>query len=234
MADVNVGELYDLYVKAFEAGNVDPGPFTSQVEGEDRADLETMIENFLVSTPAAEWDEAAYRESISFRMAPEVVASLSGTSGDLPEVLVGLRVRMKIKVGEVENRLAKLLGARSPEEVELVRDYYHQLEYGTLPARPVSDKVFAALADIFKTSAGKLRAAGEALGPQPDHVGGPVYARVAGAVRQKKGMMSPGSLESTEMADAMAPAPAEPASKLERLKERKRSHIDDLFLGDAG
>lgn len=222
MSDLNVGELYDLYVKAFTAGDVDPGPFTSQVEGEDRTELETMIENFLVTTPSAEWDEAAYLESISLRMAPEVAASLSGSSGELPEVLKGLRVRLRIKVSAVVAQLAEMLDAKGREEEEQVADYYHQLEYGTLPARTVSDRVFEALGRIYEVPAAKLRAAGEALGPQHDHPGGPVYARVAGSLSDK-GQASPSfpSVESKKQ-------------YIEDMREKKRNRIDDLFLGESG
>lgn len=228
MSDEMLDELYDGYVAAFRSGRTDPTPFTSQLEGEDRAELETLIELFLDQEPPKEFDEAAYRDSFSARMSSEVAASLAGTSGQLPLVLVQLRKQQQILVGDVQEQLAEALGAQSEFEKELVGDYYHQLEYGTLPARPVSDRVFDALAKIYRTSAERLRAAGEALGPQPDHFGGPVYARVVGQ-QAVPGQASPAP--DSSMADRLSESRV--ASEMRRLRSHKRTMIDDLFLGDS-
>ena len=228
MSDEMLDELYDGYVAAFRSGRTDPTPFTSQLEGEDRAELETLIELFLDQEPPKEFDEAAYRDSFSARMSSEVAASLAGTSGQLPLVLVQLRKQQQILVGDVQEQLAEALGAQSEFERELVGDYYHQLEYGTLPARPVSDRVFDALAKIYRTSAERLRAAGEALGPQPDHFGGPVYARVVGP-QAVPGQASPAP--DSSMADRLSESRV--ASEMRRLRSQKRTMIDDLFLGDS-
>lgn len=228
MSDEMLDELYDAYVTAFRSGRTDPTPFTSQLEGEDRAELETLIELFLDQEPPKEFNEDAYRESFSARMSSEVAASLAGTSGQLPVVLVQLRKKQQILVGDVEEQLADALGARSEFERGQVGDYYHRLEYGTLPARPVSDRVFEALAKIYRTSADRLRAAGEALGPQPDHYGGPVYARVVGPT-PKPGQVSP-SVESS-LSDRFSESRV--ADEMRRLRSNKRTMIDDLFLGDS-
>ena len=68
MSDEMLDELYDGYVTAFRSGRTDPTPFTSQLEGEDRAELETLIELFLDQEPPKEFNEDAYRESFSARM----------------------------------------------------------------------------------------------------------------------------------------------------------------------
>lgn len=232
MGDEMVDRLYDEYVAAYRAGDFDPAPFTSKVEGEDRTELVNLIELFVDQEPPTVFDPEAYRNSFSSKMSNEVAASLSGTSGQLPMMLVRLRTKNRILVNEVETKLALALGAHGEFEQDQVRDYYHQLEYGTLPAQPVSDQVFEALANIYRTSAGKLRAAGEALGPQPDHFGGPVYARVAGTepASAQASMSFDSALESS-LADEESENAV--AGKLRQLHSRKRTWIDDLFLGDS-
>lgn len=217
-----ISELFDSYVASYRAGDGDPQPFTEQLEGADRLELQSLIEMFLDRVPDIDFNESDYADSVSARVAQEVAASLAGPSGQLPVLLAGLRRRLQIKVERVNRELAEELGATDEHEQAQVADYYHQLEYGTLPARPVSDRVFDALGRIYKVPAAKLRAAGEALGPQHDHLGGPVYARVAGSLADK-GQAAPGlyPMESKKQF-------------IEDMREKKRSRIDDLFLGESG
>ena len=45
-----------------------------------------------------------------------------------------------------------------------VAGYYHEMEQGTLDSRGVSERVLAALGEIYGTTAEKLREIGEPLG----------------------------------------------------------------------
>ena len=111
-------------------------------------------------------------------------------------------------------RLSAALGAAGREQK--VAAYYHEMEQGSLDSSGVSDRVLAALGEIYSTTAEKLREIGEPEGgPPPAAAGAPAPA------------MARTTLHSVdyELADPGAPR-SEPVAPAE-----ERDEIDELFTG---
>ncbi len=169
---------FDEYVAAFKAGDGDPTPFLERFQGEDRRELEVLVDTFLESGPRAKVDLSGQPDEQVEAVADAVMARISGRSGALAELLLGLRGELLLKQSDVVSELATAFDA-SPEEREKIDGYYHDLEWGTLPASGVGDGVLDTLARILKTNRERLREAGRALGPSQASATGPVFARMA-------------------------------------------------------
>jgi hypothetical protein len=76
-------------------------------------------------------------------------------------------------------RLAQALGVAGREQK--VATYYHRMETGRLASEGVSSRVLEALSQIVGVPVERLRAAGQALLPEPPASPGTVFARTAGA-----------------------------------------------------
>ncbi len=87
------------------------------------------------------------------------------------------RERAKIERSQVAKRLAAALGVGEREEK--VRNYYHDMEYGLIPASGVSERVLDALGEIVGVAAETIRNAGRALGPGQAPAAGTAFARTA-------------------------------------------------------
>ena len=214
MADVL--ELLSEYIAEHRAGGkADPLEYLNRVDGTDRQELLELIDAYLARSPGQEWDPEAFQGSAAQRAADAVTRSLAGSAGWWPTVLPRLRVAAQLKRDEVVARLAEALGAKGREDK--VGSYYHAMEHGTLPSEGVSQRVLEALAQIYDSSAERLRELGKPLaegaaGPAP---GAPAMARKA--------------FPDERYAPA---APAEEAAdRPEPVAPADRDEIDELFTG---
>lgn len=196
-----VEQLLEQYAESVRSGDSDPTPFLDQVEGGDRQRLERGIELFHMATPPEdldrprEWDPIAFRGSLAERIVGEVVEETRCPSGEWPDLLPRLMVDQELEREVVVERLARGLGAGEPDQVEKVGEYFHDMTWGTLDARGVTDAVLDRLAEILDTSREVLRQAGESLGRRhPDGSGGAVFARRPSveSLNFRKSIASPG------------------------------------------
>lgn len=213
MAD-DVKKLLSEYIAEHRAGGeADPVAFVERAQGADRNELAALIDAYLERSPGRDWDPAAYQGSEAERVADELGRSLLGTAGLWPTILPRLRKQARLTRGQVVERLSAALGAKGREEK--VGGYYHGMEHGTLESSGVSERVLAALGEIYGTSAEKLREFGEPLGG-----GGlgdaPVMARLAKIDPDYAGAP-------LEAPAADRAAPVAPAGDLDE--------IDELFTG---
>ena len=179
-----VDQLLEQYAASARAGDADPTPFLDQVEGGERDRLERRIELFHMASPLEgadsprAWDATEYAGSPAERIVGEVVEGTRCPSGEWPELLPELMAERELEREVVVERLAVGIGAREPAQVEKVGEYFHDMTWGTLDARGVTDTVLDRLAEILDTSKDVLRQAGEALGRRrPGEAEGAVFAR---------------------------------------------------------
>ncbi|MGK2955855.1 MAG: hypothetical protein ACSLFI_09335 [Solirubrobacterales bacterium] len=172
----SVDSAFEAYIEAFKAGDVDPNPFFERVDASERPQLEFLIDAFLEEAPVPEFSELAFESSGARELANSLIAGIGGRSGQWPVLLPRLRNEAKLSREEVMSGLATALGAEG-EEVEKVGDYYHDMEWGSLPAKGVTGQVLEALAKIYRTSAETLREAGQQLGPESPRQSGLIFAR---------------------------------------------------------
>ena len=171
-----------------------------------------LIDGYLARSPGAEWDPGAFAGSAAERVADEVGRALHGTAGLWPAMLPRLRKRARLTRPQVVERLAATLGAGGREQK--VAGYYHEMEQGTLDSRRVSERVLAALGEIYGTTAEKLREIGEPLGTGTSAAGAP-----APAMTRKAKPAPEYAVEDRELrAEPVAPA-------------EERDEIDELFTG---
>lgn len=215
MADVN--QLFGEFIKAHLAGsNPDPWEYVGRLEGDERTELEELIDAYYVDAPPRQWDAEAFRGSAAERIADSIDRSFRGQAGWWPAVLPRLRDKARLKRSEVVKRLAKALGVGDREQK--VAGYYHEMEHGLLPSERVSKKVLDALAGIVGTTGDALRKAGRPLTPEisSQDAADAVFARTAHP--QEEWTHTAGALAQ----EADAPAPAD---------RTDWDEVDELFLG---
>ena len=128
-------------------------------------------------------------------------------------MLPRLRKQARLTRAQVVERLSAALGAGGREQK--VAGYYHEMEQGTLDSRRVSERVLAALGEIYGTTAEKLREIGEPLGTGPPAAGAPAPAMMRKATPAPEyARRGPRELR----AEPVAPA-------------EERDEIDELFTG---
>jgi hypothetical protein len=172
----SVDNAFEAYIEAFRAGDVDPNPFFERVDESERPQLEFLIDAFLEEAPVPEFSDLAFEASGAREMANSVMAGIGGRSGQWPVLLPKLRNEARLSREEVMSNLAAALGAEGAE-AEKVGDYYHDMEWGSLPAKGVTGQVLEALAKIYRTTAGTLRESGRQLGPESPRQSGLIVAR---------------------------------------------------------
>lgn len=208
MADLE--KLRDEFAAAFAAGqSPDPTEWLAQVGDDERQELESLIDHYLMTAPRRAWDAEAYEHSLAKVAVDRAFESREGVSGSWPELLPRLRDRARIKRAELVERLTAKLGETDSAKVGV---YYNRMEHGALPADGVSATVLTALADLVGTSAAALRAAG-ASGAERASGGDAerAYARLAAPDRDY------GEVADFDAAEVAAPA--------------DRDRIDELFTG---
>ena len=213
MAD-DVRDLLSEYIAEHRAGGeADPLVYLARADEGDRRELALLIDGYLDRSPGREWDPEAYTGSAAERVAEEVGRSLRGASGLWPTVLPRLRNQARLTRAQVVEKLSAALGVAGREAK--VGGYYHEMEHGTLEPSGVSQRVLAALGEIYGTTAEKLREIGEPLSP-----GAP-----------------PADIASPAMARLAAPAPEYAATDREQLRSEpvapaeERDEIDEMFTG---
>lgn len=167
---------FDAYVEFFRKGDGDPTPFLNRFQGEDRRELEILVDAFLETGPKADLDPDAPPDPEVEMITASVMERFDGATGALSELVRGLRAKLGLGQVEVVRELAIALKA-SPAEHEKIDGYYHDLEWGTLPSSGISTKVFDSLARILKTNSVVLQEAATELGPGRTSSAGTAFAR---------------------------------------------------------
>ena len=212
---------------AFEAGEQpNVGEMLERASPDERQALHQKIDSYLMNTPRRPWNQAEYESSPAKQSVERVWDSLEGVSGSWPVLLPHLRHKAKLKRAELVSRLSEALGVADREAK--VAGYYNEMEHGQLRVEGVSERVFAALAEILETTAEKIRGAGGAITPES---GGPeaAFTRTIpdfdqGPVPGVSGLTPPTAhpaLRFDSDEDALADASERPP-----LDE-----VDELFLG---
>jgi hypothetical protein len=158
--------LFTEFVERHLAGEApDPWACIDQLSGDEREDLEELIDAYFVGAPPQAWDPEAFKGSDAERITDALDRSFRGQSGLWPAILPRLRDRVQMTRGALVEQLADRLGVG--DRREKVALYYHEMEQGLLPSKGVSDRVLAALGAIVDTSVDALRRAGESLSSEP-------------------------------------------------------------------
>jgi hypothetical protein len=208
----SVDRLLEQYVDAYRSGETDPWPYLDQVEGEQRIELEEMLELFLVNAEPERPLPDSFEDSRPADFVDRLVVDLLAPERGWRDFLPSLRLRNRIERQAVDAQLARALDALDQEESEKVADYYHDMEQGNLDPEGVSDRVLEALSDIYGTTVKVLRRVGETTRPPDSRT---VFARSDSDV--------------TDLADSGPPGSEPVFSRIEGQPDR----IDMLFV-DAG
>jgi hypothetical protein len=212
MAEVE--RLFTEFIERHVAGeDPDPWSYIEQLSGEEREELEELIDAYFVGAPPRNWDAAAYRGSSAERMADALDRSFRGQAGLWPAVLPRLRDRAQLTRGALVERLARTLGVDNRREK--VAGYYHEMEQGLLPSAGVSGRVLEALGDMVGTSAEALRRAGEPLS-------GELAGEAENAVFARRARPAP---------EYAPPGETVKASAADRIEEW--DEVDELFQGGS-
>lgn len=208
-------ELLAAYRDAFARGESDPEPFLALVEGDQRRELDGLIDQYLLTAARVPFDAAAYKGSRAESVVETVSKQLGISTGGWPILLPSLRNKLELKRSAVVAYLADVLGAHDTRERAEVGDFYHAMEFGTLPPDGVSSVVLNALESIYQLKTGMLREAGRAFEGVPDIDAGLIHTRQLSDVAFKEpseGQTSPG-MHSVSDADLARPGP----SRIEKL-----------------
>ena len=210
-----VSSAFDEYVDAFRSGHGDPEPFLNRFEGRERQELMLLIEAFIETGPVSNPDPADPRFESVFE---KVLAEVDGPSGGLSELLATLRQKAGKTQAAVVAALSKSIQA-TPAEAEKIDEYYHQLEWGSLPASGLNDKLYSMLGKILQADPESLKEAARSPGSRYGAPSGPIFAR---------------SLDKTKRNDDASIAPAFGMSfakeSLDEVPVRP-DRIDRLFTG---
>jgi hypothetical protein len=211
----DVDKLLSEYIAEHRAGGTaNPRAYLDRASEADRPELAELLDAYLARSPGREWDAAAYTGSAAERVAESVGRSLAGASGLWPAILPRLRHQARLTRAEVVARLSAALGAGGKEEK--VGSYYHEMERGELDSRRVSERVLAALGEIYGTTAEKLREIGEPLGiTSPPTGGAPAPAMMRKATPDAAYSIASEKIERSE--------PVAPAEEWDE--------IDEMFTG---
>lgn len=178
MADEQeIRRRYERYVEEFRQGEADPGPALAGLDEESRRILGLKIEAFLETGPVPDPEMMSPDDPRVVEAAAALMPRLDGRAGGLSLLLARRRQKLELSQAGMVKALGQELGASEPER-EKIDAYYHDLEWGTLPAAGLADQVVEAMARILRTTSDSLREAGRTLGPARASSTGPVYARM--------------------------------------------------------
>ena len=211
----DMDERLEAFVTAYEKGDGNPLPFMEGLDEPGRRRFRVRIEQYLKENPEPVFNPERLNDERLKAMARRTASRLDGVTGSMSQLVIELRGRKGLLQEDVVEALAEDFDA-SRDEKEKIDDYYHDLEFGTLSAKGISDRVLDSLAALFGTTRDALRKAGEALGPSGSPSGGLLFARMAD--------------NSEEVFDGQAsPAMEVPAG--ESRKASPPDRIDELFTG---
>jgi hypothetical protein len=197
-------------------GDADPASYLARASGDQRDELEALIDGYLARAPRRAFDTTAFEASPARATAEALWRSIDGASGRWPTVLPELRHRAQVTRAQLAARLARALGVGDREAK--VAAYYHAMERGSLPSAGVSGRVLEALGAIVGESAERLRELGLAASGSGGISRGPhaTFARTATPDPDLCDDAPPG---------ALGPNPAEAG---------RRDEVDELFTGASG
>jgi len=137
-----VDEIFEQYATAAKAGEpLDVAPLVAQLDDFERSELEARIQ--MLNRSLAESTAVDRNDPRVERLR----RSALGLSGAWPSMLPRLRERKNLDRPELARLLAERLG--TPNATEKVEEYYHQLEWGNLPANKVDRSVVKHLSEIL-------------------------------------------------------------------------------------
>lgn len=213
------------FVKAYESGDGNPLPFMDGLDEPDRRRFRLKIDRYLEENPDPVVNLKRLKDPKLRAMASKMAARLDSASGAMPQLVISLRETEGLLQADVVEALAGELNATPPEK-EKIDDYYHDLEYGNLPAKGISAKLLASLAKILGTTTEALRDAGQALGPSGSPAKGLIYTRMADDAEDSLG-------GTTSFADAPSGATGSLTDALSGAgrQSEPQDRIDRLFTG---
>lgn len=195
--------LFDEFATSYRRGESPDVRAYLELAGDDREALADLIDRFLQAVPARVPTE-------------EEIVLVQARLEQEPPLLV-LRRRRKLSRGAVVDALVKTL-ALNPKKRDKVARYYHELEVGLLPVKPVSAKVWAALDGFLEANVRVLAG----LRPPPLAGAAPRYRRVPDDTRIFSRTAAPESAVDDVLSLEAEPPPPEPP---------ERDEIDELFTG---
>lgn len=210
----DITERFERYVAAFRRGEGDPGPAMSGLDREGRERLGRRIEEFLETGPVPDPEFVNPDDPRVQKVVAGILPQLDGRAGGLSRLLARQRHRLGLTQESVVDSLADDLDATEDEKPK-IEAYYHDLEWGSLPAAGLADRLLDSLAAALHTTRDALREAGHALGPGRAASTGPVYARTVDEVGH---------------ADDLVAADIGP-DVLEMRSASPPDRIDELFTG---
>ena len=129
----NVSKLFDEFAARYARGErPDAREYLAQA-GDQRAELATMLDRFVILRPPPDPDEDS--------------VTVMGAWLEGQPTLLSLRVSRGLTREAVVDVLVKTLGLKRRDKVA---GYYHRLENGMLDPERVDRRVFAALADALR------------------------------------------------------------------------------------
>ncbi|CAB4880945.1 MAG: hypothetical protein F2799_07125 [Actinobacteria bacterium] len=153
-----VDDRFEQYSGAARAGEgIELAPLLDGLGQVERAELTARARRFDA------WHEEASGYQNALKTSPELERlgrSAAGVSGVWPSLLPQLRREAGVDREQLTQRLHAELDPA--EDANKVGQYYHQMEWGTLPASGVSRVVIEALANILDTDPDELQGAGTA------------------------------------------------------------------------
>jgi hypothetical protein len=137
-------ELLEQFTAAWLRGeSPDPRQVLDQAPADERAELSSLIDRFLVGQPSREPTD----ESLAYVHAIATAAEQSATVTEAP--LVQARNKVGKRRETVLRELRDALGLGPGDESKL-RRYYHRLESGLLDTTQVNERVWTALEAILQ------------------------------------------------------------------------------------
>lgn len=149
-----VDNIIEQYAAALQAGEqFEYEQLASELEDFDRRELEARIA--MLNRQYSDDTDGVDRTDPRVE---RLRRSASGLSGVWPSMLPRLRERKNLDRADLARQLAEGLG--QPEAADKVEEYYHQLEWGNLPANKVDRSVVKVLSEILEEDEQELWEAG--------------------------------------------------------------------------
>ncbi len=149
-----VDKIVEQYAAALQAGeHFDYEPLAAGLDDFDLRELEARIG--MLDRQLSDHSDGVDRNDPRVE---RLRRSASGLSGVWPSMLPRLRERKNLDRAELAKQLAEGLG--QPEAADKVEEYYHQLEWGNLPANKVDRSVVKVLSEILEEDEQELWEAG--------------------------------------------------------------------------